>query len=461
MQELLQLCGYEEAEIKTSLPRVEKAFKRLGLTSADIEQGKRRLGKYYDMQLKGIRQVFRLFLQEFLDSILVREEGKTRVLYGFMAPRYEIISSVINSESKEAYSINQCWAFLVVMGCIFNKTLPIFEAAEDKWLKAGLVSHCGNVKILVGSLALGLLPKPDLLITTGALCETAPKTLDLLHEYYNIPVFFYETCQDRESREYSVASKRAINLEGQSLRTLVGKIQELTDIEITDDSLQAAFEARQKLDVAINKMRNILINSNPLPLSPTHENLWSCLNSMTLYGDRLQDAIEAVNTLCEELQERVNQGLGVVEKGSPRILAICPGQQSDPAFEHLVNELGIAMVATDSIFSLPYEEQPQGPYTKLALPLQSIRLIAPVKKIPLIVEGCKRLKVDGVLNRYHAGCRAVVGDALLISKEIEREIGVPTLLLEWENFDSRVFNYEQYKNKLEIFKTVMLNRRDR
>jgi len=125
-----------------------------------------------------------------------------------------------------------------------------------------------------------------------------------------------------------------------------------------------------------------------------------------------------------------------------------------------VNELGIAMAATDSIFSLPYDEQPQGPYTKLALPLQSIRLISPVKKIPLIIEGCKKLKVDGILNRYHAGCRTVVGDAILINNALVKEAGIPTLLLDWENFDPRVFNYEQYKNKLEMFKTVMLNRRD-
>jgi benzoyl-CoA reductase/2-hydroxyglutaryl-CoA dehydratase subunit BcrC/BadD/HgdB len=460
MNELLKLCGYEEAEIETELPRVEKAFSKLGLKAKDIEMGKQRLHKYYDMELKGVRKIFRLFLLEFVDSILVREEGKTRLIYGFMAPRYEMISCVINSVSKEAYSINQCWAFLVVMGCILNKIIPVFEAAEDKWLKAGLVTHCGNVKILTGTLALGLLPKPDLLITTGALCETAPKTLDLLHEYYDIPVCFYETCQDRESEEYSLASKRAIELEVKSLRKLVDKIHQMAGVEITDDRLGAAFEARQKLDIAIGKMRNLLITSDPLPLSPTHENLWSCLNSLTLYCDRLQDAIEAVNILYIELQERVNRGIGVIAKGSPRVLAICPGHQTDPAFEHLVNELGIAMAATDSIFSLPYDVQPQGPFTKLALPLQSIRLISPAKKIPLIIEGCKKLKVDGVINRYHAGCRTVVGDAILINNALVKEAGIPTLMLDWENFDPRVFNYEQYKNKLEMFKTVMLNKRD-
>ena len=461
MKELLELCGYEETEIKTELPRVEKAFRRLGISPRDIELGKQRLHKYYDMELLGIRKVFRLCLREFVDSMLVREEGKTKVLYGFMAPRYEMIGSAVMSGTNEVYSINHCWAFMIVVGCIFDKMLPIFEAAEKMWLKAGVVAHCGNVKTLLGVLALDILPKPDLMITSGTLCETAPKTFDLLHEFYDIPVYFYETCQDREFRDYSQASKRAIELEARSLKKMIEKIQEMAGFEITDNMLEEAFEARKNLDMALGKMRNLLVTSDPLPLSPTHEALWACLNSMTLYGNGLQDAVNAINILCGELQERVKQGRGVVEKGSPRILGICPGHQTDPRLEHLVTDLGIAMVAIDSIFSLPYEEKPRGPYIKLALPLQAVRFIVPSKKISILIEGCRNLKIDGVLNRYHSGCRTVVGDALMIGRALEKELDIPVLLLEWENFDPRYFNYEQYKPKLEVFKEMMLNRQGR
>ena len=39
MIELLKLCGYEEPEIEKELPRVEKAFNRLGISAEDIEAG--------------------------------------------------------------------------------------------------------------------------------------------------------------------------------------------------------------------------------------------------------------------------------------------------------------------------------------------------------------------------------------------------------------------------------------
>ena len=57
MIELLKLCGFEAHDIESELPRVEKAFTKLGITSEDIERGKQRLTKYYDMELKGVRKI--------------------------------------------------------------------------------------------------------------------------------------------------------------------------------------------------------------------------------------------------------------------------------------------------------------------------------------------------------------------------------------------------------------------
>jgi benzoyl-CoA reductase/2-hydroxyglutaryl-CoA dehydratase subunit BcrC/BadD/HgdB len=458
MIELLRLCGYEEAEIEKELPRVEKAFKRLGLVADDIELGKQRLHKYYEMELQGVRKLFRLCIREFVDSMLVREEGKKAVIYGCMAPYYEIISAALKSASPEVYSINHHWAFLMIAGCIFDKTVPVLEAAEKMWLKAGVVAHCGNVKTMLGVFPLDIFPKPDLMITSGSLCETAPKTFDLIHEFYDVPVYYFETCQDREFREYEAASVRVVELEAKGLRKMLERIQELVGFEITDDMLWDVLMARQEMDAALRRLRNLLVTSDPLPISSTHEGLWGCLISLSLSVDDYRDATEAINTLCEELQERINRGIGVVEKGSPRIVAIFPAQHADPRLEHLVNEVGIAMVALDFGFAVPFPEVPLSPDIMLALHLQGSPYTCLARRVSLIIQECKKLKVDGVFGRYHVGCRTVAGDALIIKEAIEKELDIPVLLLEWENFDPRYFNYEQYKQKLQVFKEMMINK---
>ena len=88
-----------------------------------------------------------------------------------------------------------------------------------------MVAHCANVKTILGPIASGLFPKPDLLVTAGILCETSSKTLDLLQEIYGIPVTYIDTCQDRELGEYLDTTERASELEAKSMRRLVEKIQ--------------------------------------------------------------------------------------------------------------------------------------------------------------------------------------------------------------------------------------------
>jgi benzoyl-CoA reductase/2-hydroxyglutaryl-CoA dehydratase subunit BcrC/BadD/HgdB len=455
MLELLRLCGLEAREAESQLPRIERAFRKLGITAPDIERGKQRLSKYYDIKLKGVRRLLRLGVLELVNSVLSREEGKTRVVYGFMAPCFSIFSSALVSASKGVFAAHQTWAFQFVVGCIFDKMVPVLEAAEEKWLKAGVVAHCSNVKSLVGLFALNLIPKPDLLITSGYLCETAPKTIDLLHELYGIPVCCYDTCQDREFNNYSTATERAISLATKSLRRLIAKVQEVVGFEVTDDMLQEVIDARRRLNDAVGRLRELIESSDPLPLSSTHDTLLMALNSLTLSIDGLSEATEAINTLYEELQERVSKGVGVVEKGAPRILAILPSHHTDPRLEYLVGEMGMAIVTSDPSFNVPYEGVVKDPYVEMALYLQQSLFTTLSRRVPLIIEGCKRLNIDGVLNRFHVGCRTVAGDALIIDDAVRKELKIPVLLLEWENFDPRVYNHDEYKSRLEALKTML------
>ena len=458
MIELLKLCGFEAEEAESELPRIERAFSKLGITGEDIERGKQRLTKYYDIELRGVRKVLRLCVLELVNAVLAREEGKTKILTGFMAPGFETIGSAVISKSKEVFSAHHSWAFQLVIGCIFDKTVPVLEAAEEKWLKAGAVAHCSNVKTILGLVALDLIPRPDLMVTSGFMCDTAPKTIDLLHELYDIPVCCYDTCQDREFREYSKATRRTLNLAAKSLRRLVDRIQEVVGFEITDDMLREVINARSKLGNAVRKLQGLVESSDPLPISATHEALWMCLNALTLSLDSLPEAVDAVNTVFEELQEKIDKGRGVVEKGSPRIIAMLPPHHADPRLDHLVGEMGIAIVALEPGFSVPYGETPKDPYIEMSLGLQQSLLTSLPRRIPLIIEGCKRLNIDGVLNRFHVGCRTVSGDAMIIGDAVKKELNIPVLLLEWENFDPRVYNHEQYKRRLEVFKAMLVKR---
>jgi len=463
MLELLTLCGYEANEMEMELPRVRKAFTKLGITNEDIEVGKKRLTTYFDIELKGVRKLFGVFVRELVNITLAKEEGKKKIIHGCMAPSFEILGSALRSNSKDVFVLVPNPPFMVVFGFIFDKFVPILEAAEKQWMKSGLVSHCAMVKTRLGLFALNLIPRPDLLITSGSLCETSPKTNDLLHELYDIPTHCYDTVQDREFWEYP-DSTRAIQLSAKGMRRMVQRVQEEVGFEITDEMLREVLRVKGSFTAAVNKIHELIRSSDPVPIGSTHDNLMMWLGPVPLSIDSLILATDAVNTLYNELQERVDRGVGALEKGSPKIFSILPVHHTDPRLEHLVNQVGMAIVATDMEFNatsgLPASTvaATNDPYEAMSQYLQSSLLHHLGGRISIILEACKRLKVDGVLNHYHVGCRSVAGDAFIIKDEITKKLGIPVLSLEWENFDPRVYQHEQYKTRLELFKSMIKTR---
>lgn len=466
MIQLLNLCGFEVDEIESELSRVEKVFSRLAITAGDIERGKERLNKYYDLKLQGVRKALRLCIRELVNTVLAREDGKRKILYGFMSPGFEILGTALVSKSKEIFVTNITGPLQFVLGCIFNKMAPVLEAAEQRWLKAGKVYHCGNVKALVGLLALDFVPKPDLLVTSGQLCDTAPKTIDLVQELYGISTCCYDTCQDREFREYP-NSKRVMELYARSIKRLVLKIQEVVGFEITNDMLLESINTRGELANTFRNLQNLKESSDPVPISATHESLWNCVNPLSYSMSDLQKAVAVLDTTYKELADRVERGEGILEKGAPRVLSLLPPHFEDPRWDHLPYELGIAVVSTESGF-YPFhgkhtldtgEAKPEDPYELIGSGLQRSLAQSLSARIAILLEVCKRLKLDGILGRYHVGCRTNLPDPFLMRDVIPRQVGIPVLLLEWEGFDPRFYNEDQYKRQIELFKDVMNSRR--
>ena len=461
MIELLKLCGFEPNEIDSQLPRIEKVFNRIGITNEDIERGKQRLNKYYDMELQGVRKMFRLYIRGLADLVLAREEGKEMIMYGLMSPGIEIMGSALMTKSNKVLIANPPYVFCSVVGSIFGKLTPILEAAEKTWLKAGAVAHCANVKTYVGLLALDLIPKPDLLVSCGFLCDTAPKTADLMQELWGIPTYCYDTCKDMETMD-DPHERKVIALGVKSMSGLSKRLQDMVGIEITDDMLWEVMNAGTDFGAASLKLDTLIAQSDPLPISSTHHRLFYRLHGASFSIDDIPSQVDAINTLYEEVQERVSKGYAAVEKGAPRIFCTMPPHESDPRMDHLLGELGIANVASENRLYPPDgrrsldRERPKDPYEALCSTLYTSMYQTPKARIPAIIGFCKRLKVDGVLARYHAGCRSGALDAMVIRSAITKELDIPVLVLEWENFDPRVYNHEQYKRRFEVFKLTMM-----
>jgi benzoyl-CoA reductase/2-hydroxyglutaryl-CoA dehydratase subunit BcrC/BadD/HgdB len=299
-----------------------------------------------------------------------------------------------------------------------------------------------------------MIPKPDLMMTSGYLCEIAPKTVDLVHEFFDIPICCCDTCLDLAYNESRDADRRESEFAAKGMKNFVNRVEELVGFEVTDDMLLKAISAKSRLGSALGEMRRFIETSDPLVISPTNDSILSCLLSLPLSEENINEAVDAVNTLYQELRERNARGLGALKKGAPRVLAMLPMHHTDPRLEYLAGEIGIALIASNFAVNIPSGEILTDPYKRMSAHLRTSPY-GTISKIPLVIDQCKRLNLDGVLDRYHAGCRAVSGDAVIIKQAVEAELGIPVLLMEWENFDPRVYKHEEFKRNLEMFKDIL------
>lgn len=460
MRELLSYCGFDDREAEAQSPRIEKALARLGIGDADIERAKVRVATYYDIELQGVRKILGIFLKDAVTTVLLRDEGREKIVHSCMAPGMEIMGSAIMDHSTTVGLMNPNLTFMVVLGSMFGKYAPVLEAAERQWLRGGIVAHCGMVKSRLGLLSLGFLPRPDLTVTSGFTCEASPKSNELIEEFYGIPACYIDACQDRQLEEYPDAW-RATTFAAKSMRRVGRKIREVTGFEVTDAMLWEALGGWKAFGQAMERVHRVITENDPVPLGATHLNLLMVLGAVPFDRRGLDEVVDALDTLTEELTERARQGAGPTPKGAPRVLSILPNHHCDPRLEHLANEMGLAIVASD--FQGASERgaagagiaDPDDPYDALVQHLHGSPAQFLGGRISIVSNMCRGLKVDGVLNHYHVGCRFVTGDALTLKDVVSRDLGIPVLTFEWENFDPRVYDHEQCKAKLEVFKAMM------
>jgi len=457
VRELLELCGFEPGEMDAELPRVQKVFDMFGITPGDIERGKERINRYWDPELKGLAKIRGLAIKELVDTILAKEEDKINLC----ASLPSATTDILNAASFHSNNVRATYPdvlVLMVLGYIFNKLDAILEAAETHFLRPG-AAHCSLLQARLGLNILGLYPKCDLLMSMGSLCDALPKSDEAIGIYFNIPVQYINVCQDRGADwEDMYRSKDFFTNE---IKKAKKRISEVIGFEITDDMVNEARRLRRDAAIYATKIYDLVINSDPLPISAVALQYIRIFRAMPISRKSQEALNEASKLLFEEVEERVNRGVGVVEKGAPRILYTPLVSLSDPSIIHMIEELGIAIPLTEDTILVPEGElRPQmdergrgeDPWERVAYALlqRSIEASVPMR-IRAIIGAVKRYHLDGVLNLFHYSCRYFAGDPLILKDAVEKETGVPVMVLEGDLYDPRFYTAEQLRTRIEAF----------
>ena len=452
--ELLKICGFELEEIDAERVRIEKAFQKLDLGPEDMRKTESWVRQHHDVELMGVRKILGLWLKELIDLVLAKDEGKKLVYFGF--PTISGPAAVIAASSEEIFCTCPDTVLCYTMGQIFNKLNPILEAGEEHGLPPGH-SLCSLQQIRVGGMVKGIIPVPDLVLTSSYFCDMGSKTDELLHERYGHPAVYVDGIMDSRWGEYPDYQPQRVELLGAQIETIFDNVKEILGVEITEEArYEGAARGRQIYGV-LSELIGLVKDANPQPISIVEVELARRLTNGSNSRRIMDEGPKAITILNQEVRERIDKGVGVVEKGAPKIM-ITMAPFSDPSIVHMVENTGLSISGT--LFSLTASR------VKTKTPFISGQILAEEEMVRGINHGTyglikkaaevvQELAIDGFIWGYLFNCRPVALPSHLLKQFVEEETGIPTLSLEMDMYDSRSYSAAALQTRVETFADML------
>jgi len=452
--ELLKLCGFDDDEIDRERPRIEKAFQKLGIVPEDMEPAQSWVRQNHDVELLGVRKLLAAWLKELIDVVLARDEGKKVLYYGF--PTISGPGMAIAAASDDIHASCPDVVLCHTMGQIFNKLNPILEAGEENGLPPGH-GLCSLQQIRVGAMAMGIIPVPDMVLTSSYYCDAGSKTDELLHERYGHPAFYVDGSMDSAWGEFPGYLPQRVEFLGAELDQLFIDAKKILGAEVTREVWDRTMSVSRQLYSGISQLAG-LMKADPMPVSQTAVGLATWLSSGSV-GRAITEGPGAIAVLNEEVKKRVDEGIGVVEKGAPRVITLITNY-SDASITRMIENCGLALCGTVYSAPVPKREGPPVAYKSLGEEIADREMIignyhSSYGIVKRCAKAIKDLNVDGLIFNYLFNCRPLAQPSHFLKKWVEENTGIPTLSLEADNYDSRSYGAETLRTRVETFAELL------
>lgn len=167
---------------------------------------------------------------------------------------------------------------------------------------------CALIKSFMGFKVSGLCPYVEStdLIVGETTCDGKKKAYEIFNEITG-KVYVMEVPNKQQDID--------INLWKAEVNKFAKKLTEITEREITLEKLRSASKIVNDKRLALQRLSRLRA-ADPAPISGLDALL---INQISFYDDPIRFTA-SLNTLCNELDERVKRGIGITKKGAKRIL---------------------------------------------------------------------------------------------------------------------------------------------
>jgi len=304
--------------------------------------------------------------------------------------------------------------------------------------------------VINGNLAdgpLGGMPAPDLLVTTSSVCDLRLKWWEDMAQRLHVPMFILdrpernlrygrmETPQPHEVRYYR-----------SQLEDLIAYITEVTGIKYDKDRLNACLD----LSYLTNELRLEILELRKSVPSPMGASDGFSTVYPAMYCSGSEKAYRFYRALRDEVKARVEQGQGQVEHERFRLMWTGIPTWFNTGLMNYFEPLG-GVFAMETNY-VPYVwplRMPEDPLTELAyrsLSEGNELLRESTMAQPVVA---REFKIDGVVVNSVYTCRPVYLPHLEMVRVLEKELGIPSVVIDCDFVDERSYSEGQVRTRLD------------
>lgn len=309
---------------------------------------------------------------------------------------------------------------------------------------------CALIKSFMGFKLAGLCPyiQASDLVVGETTCDGKKKAYEILNDYketYVMEIPHMKTERDRTLWKGEVLQFKE-------------KLEEITGRKVTEENLRKGIDIVNGKRKALQRLSG-LRRSNPSPISGLDALL---VNQISFYDDPIRFT-NNINILCDELEGRVKEGVGVANLDAPRILiAGSPMVAPNWKVPHIVETSGAIVVAEESCVGERntrdlVEETGQtldemiDAIVDRYMKIDCACFTPNTERIEHILNLAQDFEVNGVIHYSIQFCTPYSMEAYKVEKALQRK-GIPFLKIET---DYGMEDMGQLKTRIEAFLEIV------
>jgi len=294
---------------------------------------------------------------------------------------------------------------------------------------------------------IGGLPRPDMLVCCNNICGTVLKWYEVQARYFNVPLFIFDTpfCHTGFSEEVRRYVHRQLDeyvlfLEGACGRKMDhGRLSNVGKLSLEAQRLWQAV-----LDTTVNR---------PAPMS-AFDAFYHLALIVTLRGTR--EAVDYYRQLLERMDERVTKGIGAIPDEKYRLLwdNIPVWHRTRWLSEKFASHNACLVADTYTSAwcgSMKYIDE-NNFFDSMAEAYTRIYLNIGVDEMArTVIAMVYKYDVDGIVMHSNRSCKPYSLGQYDIAKIVEKERGIPSLIIEADMVDDRSFSESQVATRIDAF----------